>query len=84
MGCDWVVDSSTTEDQCGVCGGDGLTCKTIKEEFTEKVNSTEGYHEIVVIPAGSRHIMVEEIHPSKNYIGIGKTNSKEFYLNGDG
>lgn len=27
--------------------------------------------------------MVEEIVPSKNYIAIGKADSKDFYLNGD-
>ena len=44
---------------------------------------SEGYYEIILIPSGSRHIVVEEMGPSKNYIGVGKADSKEFYLNGD-
>lgn len=44
---------------------------------------SEGYFEITLIPSGSRHIFVEEMGPSKNYIGVGKADSKEFYLNGD-
>ena len=44
---------------------------------------TEGYYEIALIPAGSRHIQVEEMGPSKNFIGVGRADSKEFYLNGD-
>ena len=44
---------------------------------------SEGYFEIKLIPSGSRHILLEEIGPSKNYIGVGKTNSRDFYLNGD-
>lgn len=44
---------------------------------------TEGYFEIILIPSGSRHILVEEMGSSKNYIGVGKADSKEFYLNGD-
>lgn len=83
VGCDWIVDSNTTEDQCGVCGGNGRTCSTIKGEFTKKINMSEGYYEINLIPSGSRHIRVEEMGPSKNYIGVGKADSKEFYLNGD-
>jgi ADAM-TS Spacer 1 len=83
VGCDWIVDSNTTEDQCGVCGGNGQTCSTIKGEFIKKINMTEGYYEITLIPSGSRHIFVEELGPSKNYIGVGKADSKEFYLNGD-
>lgn len=35
VGCDWIIDSSATEDRCGVCFGDGSTCETIKEQFNE-------------------------------------------------
>ncbi|CRL05730.1 CLUMA_CG018759, isoform A [Clunio marinus] len=83
VGCDWIVGSNTTEDQCGICGGDGSTCSTIKGEFTKKINMSEGYYEITLIPSGSRHIIIEEMGPSKNFIGIGKADSKDFYLNGD-
>jgi len=41
-----------------------------------------GYEEIVTIPAGARNIFIEELGPSKNYIGIGSESSEEFYLNG--
>lgn len=44
---------------------------------------SEGYYEITLIPSGSRHILIEEMGPSKNFIGIGKADSSEFYLNGD-
>lgn len=44
---------------------------------------SEGYYEINLIPSGSRHILIEEMGPSKNYIGIGKADSMEYYLNGD-
>lgn len=66
-----------------MCGGHGESCTTIKGEFIKKINLTEGYFEIVLIPSGSRHIVVEEMGPSKNYIGVGKADSKDFYLNGD-
>jgi hypothetical protein len=81
------VDSNTTEDQCGVCGGNGKTCTTIKGEFTDKVDMIDGFHEVVLIPMGSRNVLVEEMGPSKNFIGIGKASSKDskdFYLNGNG
>ena len=35
LGCDWVIDSEAKEDPCGVCHGDGSTCKTVKTEFKE-------------------------------------------------
>nr|XP_029726865.1 A disintegrin and metalloproteinase with thrombospondin motifs 12-like isoform X2 [Aedes albopictus] len=83
VGCDWVVDSNTTEDQCGVCGGNGDSCTVIRGNFTKKVNMSEGYYEVLQIPTGARNILVEEINPSKNFIGVGRVNSKEYYLNGN-
>lgn len=44
---------------------------------------SEGYYEITTIPSGARRIQIWEIGPSKNYIGVGKSGTKEFYLNGD-
>ena len=44
---------------------------------------SDGYYEIHLVPSGSRHITVEEMGPSKNFIAIGKADSKDFYLNGD-
>lgn len=83
VGCDWVVDSSTTKDQCGVCGGMGDSCTVIQGNFTKKVNMSEGYYDVLQIPAGSRNILVEEMNPSKNFIGVGRAGSKEYYLNGN-
>lgn len=83
VGCDWIVDSNTTEDQCGVCGGYGETCTTIKGEFNKKMNVTDVYFEITKIPSGSRQILIEEIHPSKNFLSIGRANSNQTFLNGD-
>lgn len=83
VGCDWIVDSKTTEDQCGVCGGTGENCTTIKKEFNKKMNTSDGYFEIARLPKGSRQILVEEIYPTKNFLSIGKANSNETYLNGN-
>lgn len=83
MGCDWVVDSNTTEDQCGICGGTGVSCTTIKAEVNKKVNLTlQEYYEVVTIPAGTRQILVEEMSPFKNYLSVGKTGTNQTYLNG--
>lgn len=79
-----MVGSNTTEDQCGICGGNGTTCEVIKREFNKKLNITEGYYPIVTIPEGSRNIHVEEISGSaKNYLSIGQADTDLFYLNGE-
>lgn len=47
------------------------------------MNVTDDYFEITTIPIGSRQILIEEIHPSKNYLSIGRANSNQTFLNGD-
>ncbi|XP_032687122.1 A disintegrin and metalloproteinase with thrombospondin motifs 7-like isoform X2 [Odontomachus brunneus] len=80
VGCDWTVDSDATEDRCGICHGDGTQCETTSGFY----NKSEGlgYKEVVVIPAGSRNIKIEETSQSTNYIGIGVPNSDKYFLNG--
>ncbi|XP_053669727.1 A disintegrin and metalloproteinase with thrombospondin motifs 7, partial [Anopheles nili] len=82
VGCDWVVDSVTTEDRCGVCGGLGDTCSIRKGEITKKINSTDGIiHDVLLIPVGARNVLIEEIAPSKNFIGARRSTGNECYLN---
>ncbi|XP_041371036.1 A disintegrin and metalloproteinase with thrombospondin motifs 12-like isoform X2 [Gigantopelta aegis] len=79
VGCDWLIDSSAVEDRCGVCYGDGSTCKTVKNQFneTEKL----GYVEATVIPKGARNIRVEEVAAANNFLAL-RNNKGEYYLNG--
>lgn len=74
------MDSNATEDRCGICHGDGTQCVTIRGLYDK--NEGLGYKEVVVIPEGSRNIKVEELGNSKNYIGIGRPKTNEYFLNG--
>lgn len=33
VGCDFQIDSNAVEDRCGICQGNGSTCKTVKKTF---------------------------------------------------
>lgn len=76
-----MVDSTATEDNCGICQGDGTRCDQIDGEYN-KQSQSPGYREIVVIPPGARNIRIEEKKPTENYISIGSALAKKFYLNG--
>lgn len=39
--------------------------------------------QVITIPAKARHITIRELKNSPNFIAIAKTNSSNFYLNGD-
>lgn len=81
VGCDWKVESNATEDRCGICHGDGTLCETVSG-FYNNSNEELGYKEVIVIPAGSRNVKIEEVGDNKNYISIGVPNSDEYFLNG--
>ncbi|OXB68956.1 hypothetical protein ASZ78_003425 [Callipepla squamata] len=67
IGCDGIIGSAAKEDRCGICSGDGKTCKVVKGDF----NHTKGmgYIEAAVIPAGARRIRVVEDKPAHSFLG---------------
>ncbi|KAM4678065.1 A disintegrin and metalloproteinase with thrombospondin motifs 17 isoform 2-T2 [Discoglossus pictus] len=68
IGCDGIIGSSGKEDRCGICNGDGKTCKVVKGDF----NHTRGmgYIEAAVIPAGARRIRVVEDKPAHSFLAL--------------
>ena len=53
MGCKWKLESNATEDRCGICHGEGTSCKTVKDEFSgQQSPEGQGYVEAAVIPSG--------------------------------
>ncbi|XP_053127691.1 A disintegrin and metalloproteinase with thrombospondin motifs 17 [Hemicordylus capensis] len=74
IGCDGIIGSAAKEDRCGICNGDGKTCKVVKGDF----NHTKGmgYIEAAVIPAGARRIRVMEDKPAHSFLAL-KDSSKK-------
>ncbi|OCT69063.1 ADAMTS-like protein 4 [Xenopus laevis] len=68
-GCDGILGSNSTLDTCGVCGGDGSTCKFVTGTFKE-TNVPIGYHKILEIPKGATQIKVKELTWSPNYLAL--------------
>ncbi|KAF7656715.1 hypothetical protein LDENG_00037230 [Lucifuga dentata] len=68
IGCDSIIGSSAKEDRCGVCNGDGRSCKIVRGDF----NHTKGmgYIEAAIIPAGARRIKVVEDKPSHSFLAL--------------
>ncbi|XP_004675376.1 PREDICTED: A disintegrin and metalloproteinase with thrombospondin motifs 1 [Condylura cristata] len=56
-GCDRIIDSSKKFDKCGICGGNGSTCKKISGLVT---TAKPGYHDVVTIPIGATNIEVKQ------------------------
>uniref|UniRef100_A0AAY4EAH8 ADAM metallopeptidase with thrombospondin type 1 motif, 17 n=1 Tax=Denticeps clupeoides TaxID=299321 RepID=A0AAY4EAH8_9TELE len=73
IGCDGIIGSLAKEDRCGVCNGDGKSCKIVKGDFNHTRGT--GYIEAAVIPVGARRIKVMEDKPSHSFLAL-KDSSK--------
>ncbi|XP_053154161.1 A disintegrin and metalloproteinase with thrombospondin motifs 2 isoform X7 [Hemicordylus capensis] len=82
VGCDKVIGSSKQEDKCGVCGGDNTHCKVVKGTFS-KTPKKQGYIKIFEIPAGARHLLVQESDATIHNLAIKNRETGKFILNED-
>ncbi|KAM4602953.1 A disintegrin and metalloproteinase with thrombospondin motifs 7 [Polymixia lowei] len=80
VGCDYVIESTAVEDRCGVCQGNGSTCKTVKKTFEESEGL--GYVDIGLIPEGARDIRIEEVAEAGNFLALRSDNPDKYFLNG--
>uniref|UniRef100_A0A3B3UBZ1 ADAM metallopeptidase with thrombospondin type 1 motif 7 n=1 Tax=Poecilia latipinna TaxID=48699 RepID=A0A3B3UBZ1_9TELE len=80
IGCDYVINSSSVEDRCGVCNGNGSTCTTVRRTFEEREGF--GYVDIGLIPEGAWDILIEEVTEAGNFLALRSDNPGKYFLNG--
>nr|XP_021506195.1 ADAMTS-like protein 4 isoform X3 [Meriones unguiculatus] len=68
-GCDGILGSGRRPDGCGVCGGDGSTCRLVSGNLTDR-GGPLGYQKILWIPAGASHLQIAQLRPSSNYLAL--------------
>ncbi|CAM9897415.1 unnamed protein product [Lampetra planeri] len=68
VGCDGIVGSPVREDRCGMCDGDGKSCKVVKGDFNHTRGT--GYVKALTIPASARRIRVVEHKPAHSYLAV--------------
>ncbi|KAG7260088.1 hypothetical protein CRUP_018881, partial [Coryphaenoides rupestris] len=68
------------EDKCGVCEGDNSHCRTVKLTLTKTPKKT-GMLKMFDIPAGARHILIEENVTSPHIIAVKNQVTGNFLLN---
>ncbi|XP_075450046.1 A disintegrin and metalloproteinase with thrombospondin motifs 1 [Ascaphus truei] len=83
-GCDRIIGSSKKFDKCGVCGGNGSTCKKVSGTF---LVARPGYHDVVTIPVGATNIEVKQRNNrgsrhDGSFLAI-KATDGNYILNGD-
>ncbi|XP_009944697.1 PREDICTED: A disintegrin and metalloproteinase with thrombospondin motifs 14, partial [Leptosomus discolor] len=83
VGCDKEVGSLKQDDKCGVCGGDNSHCRTVKGTLA-KTPKQLGVLKMFEIPAGARHLQIEEMEPSSHSIAVKNQATGNFILNAKG
>ncbi|XP_062417646.1 ADAMTS-like protein 3 isoform X2 [Pungitius pungitius] len=54
VGCDRQLGSGAREDNCGVCGGDGSTCRLVRGQALLHLTPEQSMKTVVEVPLGSR------------------------------
>uniref|UniRef100_UPI00358F02E4 thrombospondin type-1 domain-containing protein 4-like isoform X2 n=1 Tax=Myxine glutinosa TaxID=7769 RepID=UPI00358F02E4 len=67
VGCDGYLGSSRNLDHCGVCDGDGSTCRRINGQF-QHVQLAPGYHHVADLPAGATDISLRHHTASHSHL----------------
>ncbi|XP_017907411.1 PREDICTED: ADAMTS-like protein 1 isoform X1 [Capra hircus] len=68
VGCDHQLGSTIKEDNCGVCNGDGSTCRLVRGQYKSQLTTTKLDNTVVGIPYGSRHIRLVLKGPDHLYL----------------
>ncbi|XP_058024805.1 ADAMTS-like protein 1 isoform X2 [Ahaetulla prasina] len=68
VGCDHQLGSPVKEDNCGVCDGDGSTCRLVRGQYKSQLLANKLDDTVVVIPYGSRHVRLVLKGPDHLYL----------------
>ncbi|XP_071402647.1 ADAMTS-like protein 3 [Centroberyx affinis] len=63
VGCDRQLGSGAREDNCGVCGGDGSTCRLVRGQALPHLSPEEPLKTVLEVPLGSRFLRVNAKGP---------------------
>nr|XP_034196361.1 A disintegrin and metalloproteinase with thrombospondin motifs 7-like isoform X1 [Osmia lignaria] len=78
--CDLNMESNAIEDVCGVCRGNGTSCRLKEAIITIEMASQP--KKIVDVPSGATNIRVEETEPTKSRIMVRSKDGKSL-IDGD-
>ncbi|KAL3992543.1 KRAB domain-containing zinc finger protein [Sarotherodon galilaeus] len=63
VGCDRQLASGAREDNCGVCGGDGSTCRLVRGQALPHLTPEQSLKTVLEVPMGSRFLRLNAKGP---------------------
>ncbi|XP_051235929.1 ADAMTS-like protein 3 isoform X2 [Dicentrarchus labrax] len=64
VGCDRQLASVAREDNCGVCGGDGSTCRLVRGQALPHLTPEQSLKTVLEVPVGSRFLRLNAKGPA--------------------
>ncbi|XP_075714192.1 ADAMTS-like protein 3 [Rhinoderma darwinii] len=58
VGCDRQLGSNAKEDNCGVCAGDGSTCRLVRGQSKTHLSTEKREETVIAVPHGSRSVRI--------------------------
>ncbi|KAM5170849.1 ADAMTS-like protein 3 [Mantella aurantiaca] len=58
VGCDRQLGSNAKEDNCGVCAGDGSTCRLVRGQSKSHLSPEKREETVIAVPHGSRSVRI--------------------------
>ncbi|KAM7048288.1 ADAMTS-like protein 3 isoform 1-T1 [Molossus nigricans] len=68
VGCDRHLGSLAKEDSCGVCAGDGSTCRLVRGQSKSHVSPEKREESVIAVPLGSRSVRISVKGPAHLFI----------------
>ncbi|KAG8440565.1 hypothetical protein GDO86_006347 [Hymenochirus boettgeri] len=68
VGCDRQLGSNAKEDSCGVCAGDGSTCRLVRGQSKSHVSAEKREETVIAVPHGSRSVRITVKGPAHIFI----------------
>ncbi|MEE6503271.1 hypothetical protein FKM82_004785 [Ascaphus truei] len=68
VGCDRQLGSNAKEDNCGVCAGDGSTCRLVRGQSKSHVSPEKREETVIAVPHGSRSVRITVKGPAHVFI----------------
>ncbi|XP_024144091.1 ADAMTS-like protein 1 isoform X1 [Oryzias melastigma] len=68
VGCDHELGSTAKEDNCGICNGDGSSCRLVRGHYKSQHASGKTEDTVVNIPFKSRHVRLVLKGPDHLYV----------------
>ncbi|XP_026150115.1 ADAMTS-like protein 3 isoform X2 [Mastacembelus armatus] len=63
VGCDRQLASGAREDNCGVCAGDGSTCRLVRGQALPHLTPEQSQKTVLEVPVGSRFLRISAKGP---------------------